>query len=69
MAWRTLPRAFRIGVWSLAGLVGLVILGGVVVALSFDPDHYKPQVIAAVKQATGTMVEANIHRQLPENER
>ena len=43
----------RIGVWSLAGLVGLVIVGGVVFALSFDPDRYKPQVVAAVKQATG----------------
>jgi AsmA protein len=53
MAWRTLPRAARIGVWSLAGLVGLVIVGGVVFALSFDPDRYKPQVVAAVKQATG----------------
>ena len=53
MAWRTLPRAVRIGLWSLAGLVGLVIVGGVVFALSFDPDRYKPQIIAAVKQATG----------------
>jgi AsmA protein len=53
MAWRTLPRAIRIGVWSVAGAVGLLIAAVVVFALSFDPDRYKPQVIAAVKEATG----------------
>ena len=53
LAWRTLPRLVRIGLWSLAGLVALVIAGGAVVALSFDPDSLKPRVIAAVKQATG----------------
>jgi uncharacterized protein involved in outer membrane biogenesis len=53
MAGRTLPRGVRIGLWSLAGVVGLVLIAGVVVALSFDPDSLKPRVEAAVKQATG----------------
>ena len=53
MARRTLPRLVRIGLWSLAGLAALVIAGGAIVALSFDPDSLKPRVIAAVKQATG----------------
>ena len=53
LAWRTLPRLVRIGLWSLAGLVALVIAGGAIIALSFDPDSLKPRVIAAVKQATG----------------
>jgi AsmA protein len=53
MARRTLPRLLRISLLSLAGLVALVIIGGVVVALSFDPDSLKPRIIAAVKQSTG----------------
>ena len=53
MAGRTLPRGVRIGLWSLAGVVGLIVVAGVVVALSFDPDSLKPRVEAAVKQATG----------------
>ena len=52
MAWRV-PRLLRIGLWSLAGLIAVIIVGGVVIALSFDPDSLKPRVIAAVKQATG----------------
>jgi uncharacterized protein involved in outer membrane biogenesis len=53
LAWRTLPRLVRIGLWSLAGLVAVAIVGGAVVAFSFDPDSLKPRVIAMVKQATG----------------
>lgn len=48
-----LPRLVRISLWSLLGLVVLVIVGGAVVILSFDPDSLKPRIIAAVKQATG----------------
>ncbi len=53
MARRTLPRLLRISLWSLAGLVALVIAGGAIIALSFDPDSLKPRIIAAVKQSTG----------------
>jgi uncharacterized protein involved in outer membrane biogenesis len=53
MARRRLPRAARIGIWSLAGLVGLAVAAGVVAALVFDPDSLKPRIVTAVKQATG----------------
>jgi AsmA protein len=43
----------RVGLWSLAVLVVLVVAGGSVVALSFDPDSLKTRIVAAVKQATG----------------
>ncbi len=48
-----LSRPVRIGLWSLLGVVVLVIAAGVVASLSFDPDSLKPRIIAAVKQATG----------------
>jgi len=53
MARRTFSRVLRIGLWSLAALLVLVVAGGAVIALSFDPDSLKPRIIAAVKQATG----------------
>jgi AsmA protein len=43
----------RIGLWSLAGLVGLLIAGGAILALSFNPDSLKPRIEAAAQQATG----------------
>ena len=53
MARRTFSRVLRIGLWSLAGLVLLIVVVGAAIALSFDPDSLKPRIIAAVKQATG----------------
>ena len=53
MARRRHSRVLRVGLWSLALLVVLVVAGGAVVALSFDPDSLKPRIVAAVKQATG----------------
>jgi uncharacterized protein involved in outer membrane biogenesis len=53
MARRRHSRVLRVGLWSLAVLVVLVVAGGSVVALSFDPDSLKPRIVAAVKQATG----------------
>jgi uncharacterized protein involved in outer membrane biogenesis len=47
------PSLVRIGLWSLASLVALVIVGGAVIALTFDPDSLKPRIIAAVKRETG----------------
>jgi AsmA protein len=46
-------RLLRVGLYSVLGLAGLVLAGGVVLALSFDLDSLKPRIIAAVKQATG----------------
>ncbi len=53
MAQRRLARPARIVLWSLAAVVGVVVLAGIVLALSFDPDSLKPRIVAAVKQATG----------------
>src|SRR4051794_16823144 len=53
LAWRSVPRPVRIGIWSLAALVAVVVAGGVILALSFDPDSLKPRIIAAGKQETG----------------
>jgi AsmA protein len=46
-------RVVRIGLWSLAGLAGLIIAAAAVFALSFDPNVLKPRIVAAVRQATG----------------
>ena len=43
----------RIGLWSLAAVVGLVVVGSGIFIASFDPDSLKPRIIAAVKQQTG----------------
>lgn len=43
----------RIGLWSLAAVVGLVIVGAGIFLASFDPDSLKPRIVAAVKQQTG----------------
>ncbi len=53
MAPRKAFRPARIVLWSLAGVVAVIIVAGIVLALSFDPNSFKPRVIAAVKQATG----------------
>src|SRR6478735_4345249 len=53
MAPRKAFRPARIILWSLASLVAVIIVAGIVLALSFDPNSFKPRVIAAVKQATG----------------
>ena len=46
-------RALRIGLWSLLGLVVLVVAGVGIVVATFNPDRYKPQIIAAAHRATG----------------
>jgi len=53
MAPRKRYKPARIVLWSIVGLIAVIIVGGVVLALSFDPNSFKPRVIAAVKQATG----------------
>ncbi len=53
MTMRRLSKPARIVLWSLASVVAVIIIGGVVLALSFDPNSFKPRVIAAVRQATG----------------
>jgi uncharacterized protein involved in outer membrane biogenesis len=48
-----IPRPVRIGLWSLAIVVGLAVVGAGVFIASFDPDSLKPRIVAAVKQQTG----------------
>jgi AsmA protein len=53
MEQRGMPRAIRVGLWSLAAVVALAIVGAGIFVASFDPDSLKPRIIAAVKQQTG----------------
>jgi len=53
LKWRRIPRAVRIGLWSLAGLLVLVAAGGGILLATFDPESLKPRLIAAVRQETG----------------
>ncbi len=48
-----MPRPVRIGLWSLAAVVGLAVVGAGIFITSFDPDSLKPRIEAAVKQQTG----------------
>jgi uncharacterized protein involved in outer membrane biogenesis len=43
----------RIGLWSLAVVIGLVIVGAGIFLATFDADSLKPRIVAAVKQQTG----------------
>ena len=53
LGWRRVPRAVRIGLWSLVAVVALVVVAGGAFLASFDSNSLKPRIIAAVKQATG----------------
>jgi uncharacterized protein involved in outer membrane biogenesis len=46
-------RPLRMGLWSLAIVVGLAVVGAGIFIASFDPDSLKPRIVAAVKQQTG----------------
>jgi AsmA protein len=46
-------RALRIGLWSLLGLVVLLVAGVGIVLATFNPDRFKPEIIAAAQRATG----------------
>jgi uncharacterized protein involved in outer membrane biogenesis len=59
MALSPTPRRFRlIRIIALAvgGVIVLVVAGIAIVAATFDPDAYKPQIVAAVQTATGREV-------------
>ena len=46
-------RAIRIGGWVVLVLVVLIVAGVGIFVATFDPNSYKPRIVAAVKQATG----------------
>ena len=46
-------RVLRIGLWSLLGLVVLLVAGVGIVLATFNPDRFKPEIIAAAQRATG----------------
>jgi uncharacterized protein involved in outer membrane biogenesis len=48
-----MPRAVRIGLWSLAGVLGLAVLAVGILLASVDLNSLKPRIAEAVKQATG----------------
>ena len=52
--------------YLLAAVLALPVLAIGVVAVLFDPDDYKPQIIAAVKQATGRdlVIDGKLHLRL-----
>lgn len=50
---RRWTRPLKIAGAALGGLVVLAGLAGTVAVLSFDPDAFKPRIIAAVREATG----------------
>lgn len=56
-------RAVRISIWSIVALLVLVVGGVGLVIATFDPNSYKPQIVAAVKRATGRDIDlkGNIH--------
>ena len=46
-------RSVRIGLWSVAAVIGLVIIVAGILLATFDADSLKPRIVAAVKQQTG----------------
>lgn len=52
-------RAIRIGLISFAALLVLVIAAGAIAIARFNPNRFKPQITAAVEQATGRKLALN----------
>ena len=48
-----MARGIRIAIWAVVAVVVLIIAGAGVFIATFDPNSYKPRIVAAVKQATG----------------
>jgi AsmA protein len=56
---RTLKKTFKILAIVLGSVVALLIVGAVVVSLTFDPNKYKDDIIKLVKQQTGRDLKIN----------
>ena len=46
-------KAIRYTLYAIAGLVVLLVLGGVIFAMTFNPNRYKPEIERLVKEKTG----------------
>src|SRR5438477_7531956 len=46
-------KAIRYTLYAIAGLVVLLVLGGAIFAMTFDPNRYKGQIESLVKEKTG----------------
>src|SRR6201997_1037042 len=58
-----MARGIRIAIWSVVAVIVLIVAGAGVFIATFDPNSYKPRIVAAVKQATGRDLDlqGNIH--------
>src|SRR5574340_28334 len=45
-------RYLKYGLWAVGGIVTLIVAAVAYIALTFDPNTYKPQIIQAVKDST-----------------
>lgn len=52
-----MAKPFKIFLWIVGGLFGLVALGALAVVMLFDPNDYKGKVIVAVNDSTGRELE------------
>src|SRR6266478_351791 len=46
-------KAIRYTLYAIAGLLVLLVLGGVIFAMTFNPNRYKPEIERLVKEKTG----------------
>src|SRR3954469_23202995 len=46
-------KAIRYTLYAIAGLVVLLVLGGVIFAMTFNPNRYKPEIERLVQEKTG----------------
>jgi AsmA protein len=58
-----MARGIRIAIWAIVAVIVLIVAGVGVFIATFDPNSYKPRIVAAVKQATGRDLDlqGNIH--------
>lgn len=54
-----MPKAVKIAAFLAGGLLVLLVAFGVVLTLVFDPNDYKEQIVAAVKDRTGRTLQIN----------
>ena len=43
-------KSVKYSLFGILGLLGIVIVGGIIVASTFDPDDYKPYIIKTVQE-------------------